>query len=157
MNKQLLRRKLARKPNVKLDNLKYSKHLTDWFTENNLSLIINVHHFVVIEVSECVYDEIDPPIRMLIEQFNSYTEYVPRTDGIRIIGYSEQNPESCPLEIKCVIESGRFNDSHTLSIYRCCDRWTEISGIPIFDRPVEEIDGPINELIAKPGRFFSLT
>jgi hypothetical protein len=92
---------------------------------------------------------------MLIEQFNSYTEYVPGTNGIRIIGLSFE--ESCRLEIKCVIKSDDSNDLHTLSIYRCCDRWTDISGIQIFDRPLEEIDSPLNELIAKPGRFFSLT
>jgi hypothetical protein len=155
MNEQMLRKRLARKPNVRLENLKYSKHLKECFTENNLSLAINMYHLVVIEVSQCVHEEIDLPIRMLIEQFNSYTEYVPRTNGIRIIGYSFK--ETCPLEIECVIRSSHSNDLHTLSIYRCCDRWTVVSGIPIFDRPVEEIDGPINELIAKPGRFFSLT
>lgn len=149
-----LHKKLSRKPNVKLEHLKYPRHLMEWFTENNLSLAINHHCLAVIEVPECVHKKkIDRPIDTLIDQFDSYTEYVPRMNGIRIMGISFEN--SCHLENRCVIDSSPSKESHRLSIFRCCDRWTDISGIQLLDRPLRELDLWINELIANPLRFFS--
>jgi len=103
--------------------------------------------FAVIETTGCVNEEtmkVEPAVQRLIERADTYTEYVPRSEGIRIIGRSF----GPPIDFDC---DGDSSDSAhvTISIYRNCDRWVDISGIPIVDKPFRNIDGLIDELLSE--------
>jgi hypothetical protein len=62
-------------------------------TGDDLSLAIDMQmdNFGVIEVTGCVDEKtmkVVPAVQRLIERADTYIEYVPRSDGIRIIGIS---------------------------------------------------------------------
>jgi hypothetical protein len=44
----------------------------------------------------------------------------------------------------------------TISIYRNCDRWVDISGIPIVDKPFGNIEKLIDELMADMEKYLYL-
>ena len=79
-------------------------------------------------------------MQQLIDRADTYTEYVPRCDGIRIIG--EVSVGGPVTEIECATE----NVGVHVSVYRNCDRWVDLSGIPIVDKPLRHIDDLISEL-----------
>jgi len=124
--------------------------------DDSLSLAIDMgfDHFAVIEVTECVDEKtmkVEPAVQRMIERAGSYTEYVPRSNGIRIIGLSF----GPPVELDCRGESD--DSSHFLiSIYRNCDRWVDISGRPIVDKPLRNIDKLIDELMADMRKYVCL-
>jgi hypothetical protein len=143
------------KQSVKMPN-KLPKVLRDEFDEHDLSLAIDMDDLhAVIEVAGCVDPKtmkVQPSVQRLIAQADSYTEFVPRSDGIRIIGLSHGGE---PIDLDCL---GRSSDSAALviSIYRNCDRWVDISGIPIVDKPLRNIRKLIEELVAEMENYIYL-
>jgi hypothetical protein len=152
MNTKKLRTR-SRSAELKLETLKLPKPLTDGIDKDCFSLAVDCIDLAVIEVAGCVYEKLDLSIERLIERADSYTEYFPRSEGIRIIGYSYGH---LPLEMNYVLETSDCANT-TLSIYRCCDRWVDISGIPIYDRPFANIDSTINDLLAKTRSYLRLS
>ena len=120
--------------------------LRDAIDDDVLSLAIDMNDMhAVIEITGCVHPKtmnVAPAVQRLIERAGSYTEYVPRSEGIRIIGRSFGQT----IDLDCDGDSSDLAD-FTVSIYRRCDRWVAISGIPIVDRPFRNIDGIIDELM----------
>jgi hypothetical protein len=124
---------------------KLPKVLRDAIDDDVLSLAIDMNDMhAVIEIAGCVDPKtmkVDPAVQRLIERAGSYTEYVPRSDGIRIIGRSFGEA----IDLDC---DGDSSDSDfTISIYRNCDRWVDISGIPIVEKRFSNIDKLIDELM----------
>jgi len=123
------------------------KVLRDEIGDDDFSLAIDIgmDTFAVIEVTGCVDGEtmkVVPTVQRLIDRAGTYTEYVPRSDGIRIIGRSFGE---C-IDLDCDGDSPDLPD-FTISIYHACDRWVDISGIPILDKPFRNIEKLIDELM----------
>jgi hypothetical protein len=135
------------KQSVKMPN-KLPKVLRDEFDDCDLSLAIDMDDLhAVIEVTGCVDPrtmKVEPAVQRLVAQADSYTEFVPRSEGIRIIGLSYGGK---PIDLDCHGDSSDSADL-TISIYRNCDRWVDISGIPIVDKPLRNIGKLIDELVA---------
>jgi hypothetical protein len=127
---------------------KLPKTLRDEIDDDELSLAIDMgmSTYAVIEITGCVDEEtmkVTPAVQRLMDRVPTYTEYVPRSEGIRIIGRSFGQP----IELDC-LGSGPDLGELTISIYHLCDRWVDISGIPIVDRPFRNIEKLIDELVA---------
>jgi hypothetical protein len=125
------------------------KVLRDEIDDDDFSLAIDMgmDTFAVIEVTGCVDEEtmkVAPAVQRLIERADTYTEYVPRSEGIRIIGRSFGQA----IDLDCDCESSDLAD-FTISIYHDCDRWVEISGIPMIHKPFRNIEKLIEELVAE--------
>jgi hypothetical protein len=136
------------KHSVRIPN-KLPKILRGEIDDDDLSLAIDMgfESYAVIEITGCVDEEtmkVKPAVQRLIERARTYAEYVPRSDGVRIIG------RSCgqPLELDCVGRGPGFVDC-TISMYYHCDRWVDISGIPIVELPFRNIEKLIDELLTK--------
>jgi hypothetical protein len=133
---------------VKIPN-KLPKVLRDELDDENLSLAIDMGFdiYAVIEITGCVDPKtmkVVPAVQRLIAQADSYTEFVPRSEGIRIIGRSFGQA----VDLDCDGESSDLAD-FTISIYHSSDRWVDISGIPILDKPFRNIEKLIEELLAE--------
>ena|SRR5215510_9724412 len=128
---------------------KLPKVLKDEIGDDELSLAIDMGFGIlaVIEITGCVEEEtmkVEPAIQRLIERAGTYTEYVPRSEGVRIIGRSFGQP----IDLDCDGSSPDLTD-FTISIYHDCDRWVDISGMPILDKPFRNIEKLIDELLAE--------
>jgi|SRR5215510_4138681 len=88
--------------------------------------------------------KVEAAVQRLIDRAGSYTEFVPRSDGIRIMGLSYGGPS---IDIHCRGQSSE-SVNLTISIHRNCDRWVDISGIPLFDEPFRNIEKLVGELMA---------
>jgi hypothetical protein len=130
---------------VKMPN-KLPHVLKDLIEEDSLSLAVDVDdNLGIIEVADCVdlrTRELQHAVQRLIERAGTYTEYIPRCGGIRMIGMSYGQP----IDLNCHGSSGLSD--FTISIHRNCDRWVDISGIPIVDNVFGCIDKLIDELVA---------
>jgi hypothetical protein len=148
--KQSVKRRKLLDHSVKTFN-KLSCVLRELIDEDCLSFAINVKYGVaVIEVVNCVNTKtgkVEHAIQSLIDRAGTYTEYVPRTAGIRIIGMADGQP----IDLDCGLERSDSSSS-TISIRRNCDRWVEVSGIPIVDDVFSEIDELIEQLVASIGK-----
>jgi hypothetical protein len=140
----------AKAAKLQVENLSLPSAPTDGIESDSFSLAFYCGDLAVIEIECCFNEQIDPYVRRFIDQADSYTEYVPRSEGIRIIGYSLQ--KHSPLETISALETPACLRS-TLSIYRCCHRWINISGIAILDQPFSYIDDTIDELLARTGNY----
>jgi|SRR5882672_170758 len=134
---------------VKMPN-KLPKVLRDELDDEDLSLAIDMGFdiYAVIEITGCVDPKtmkVVPAVQRLIARADSYTEFVPRSDGIRIIGLSYGGKT---IDLDCHGDSSDSADV-TISIYRNCDRWVDISGIPIHDNPLRNITKLIDELVSE--------
>ena len=131
------------------ESTKLPKVLKDEIGEDELSLAIDLGfgNLAVIEITGCVHEEtmkVEPTVQRLIERADTYTEYVPWSDGIRIIGRSFGQA----VNLDC---RGETSDStvFTISINHDCDRWVDFSGIPILDKRFRNIERLIDELLAE--------
>jgi len=132
------------KRSVKMPN-ELPKVLKDNVDDDSLSFAIHINgKYAVIEVPGCVDEKTlkvdDPDVQHLIERADTYTEYVPRSGGIRIIGRSFGGR---------AVDLGTSSDSdQTMAMYRRCDRWVDISGIPILnDDRLRNLDKIMHELM----------
>jgi hypothetical protein len=123
--------------------------LRDELDDEDLSLAIDMGFdiYAVIEITGCVDPKtmkVEPAVQRLIDRAGTYTEYVPRSEGVRMIGRSFGDP----IDLDCDAMTAGLAD-FTISIYHLCDRWVDISGIPIVDKPFRDIGSLIDELLAK--------
>jgi hypothetical protein len=107
-----------------------------------ISLALDNYEFAIIEISQC-YDqkkkEIAPPaVRRLVERADTYVEYAPLLDGVRIIGWA--TGKTADLTVYGPDDTGIW-------IYRNSDRWVDISGIVIVDKPLRFIDDVVDDLL----------
>ena len=135
-------------------NAKIPKNLAGSFEMDDFSLAVDCGYGLgVIEATECFDDKTqkvtNEGIQRLIDRADTYTEYVPRRSGIRIIG---QVHPGHVTEIDCATD----NPDVLLSVYRNCDRWVDISGIPIVDKPLRHICNLINEIEGDMGSYIYL-
>ena len=135
---------------------KLPKVLRDEIGDDDFSLAIDMGFdtFAVIEITECVDEDtmkVHPAVQGLIERADTYAEYVHRCGGVRIIGRS-LGP---PIDFDFDGDSADLAD-FTISIYRNCDRWVDISGIPIVDKPFGNIEKLIDELMADIEKYLYL-
>jgi hypothetical protein len=132
---------------VKMPN-KLPKVLRDEFDDCSLSLAIDMGlDFAVIEIRQCVEEKamkVEPAVQRLIERAGTYTEYVPCCEGVRMIGWSCGGS----IDLDCDARS-RGLAYFNISIYRQCDRWVAVSGIPIVDKPFRNLDSLIDGLLAE--------
>jgi hypothetical protein len=70
--------------------------------------------------------------------------FVPRSEGVRIIGRSFGRP----IDLDCDAMTAGLAD-FTISIYHLCDRWVDISGMPIVDKPFRNIENLIDKLLTE--------
>ena len=120
------------------------KSLKDSIEHDSISLALDNYELAVIEVTQC-YDakkkEILPlAVRHLIERADTYVECAPTFDGVRVIGWAN----GITVEVDC-----DGPDDTSISIYRNCLRWVEISGIVIVDKPLRVIDDIVDHLVDK--------
>ena len=147
--KMLTQDEIGEKQSVKVPD-KLPKAFKDNIDNDDLSLAIDMalSNFAVIEVTGCVDEQtmkVEPAVQRLIERAGTYVEFVPRSDGIRIIGLTYCGKST---DLHCRGQS--FDSANfTISIHRNCDRWVDISGIPLLDKPFRKIDELIDELIAE--------
>jgi hypothetical protein len=141
---EITMKKNALKAPSLLNLAKLPKSLMSFAKNEWLSLAVDCGWGVgVIEITECFDDETqtvkDKGVQKLIDRADTYTEYVQRCGGIRIIGVVQGGGPV--TEIECATE----NDDVHVSVYRNCDRWVDLSGIPIVDKPLRHIDDLISE------------
>jgi hypothetical protein len=116
--------------------------------EDSFSLALDAtDHVGVIEIT-CCYDAEKkqvtvPEVERLIARADTYVEYVPRCDGVRIIGVAYG--KSVELDLMCIVEDAA---DCSMSIYRNCDRWVDVSGIPIVDKELGNVDRLIDGLVS---------
>jgi hypothetical protein len=128
---------------------KLPKALKEDLDEECLSLAIDIDDLhAVIEITGCVNGKtgkVDRAVQRIIDRAESYAEQMPHHDGIRIIG---RTYGGSPIDLGCCAESPDWSEM-TISIYRNCDRWVPISGLPIVNKRFENLDKLIDELMAR--------
>jgi hypothetical protein len=114
----------------------------------------------VIEITSCYDWEkkefYRPEARRLVEQFDTYAEYIPRCEGVRIIGHSYYH-HGGPTEEGGHLLSNDFGMTDSvISVYRNSDRWVDISGMAIEDKTLRNIDQQIDKLLSRTVSMFYL-
>jgi hypothetical protein len=113
----------------------------------------------VIEITNCYNWEKkecnQPEVKRLVEQFDTYAEYVPRCEGVRIIGHAFYHGGPAEKDGHLLSNDFEMTESH-ISVYRNSDRWVDISGMVIEDKTMRVIDPQINKLLSKTLKMFYL-
>jgi hypothetical protein len=125
------------------------KALRDNIDEDSLSLAIDMAeaNIAIIEITGCVDTKtmkVDAAVQRLIDRAGSYTEFVPGSDGIRIMGLSHYGDS---IDLHCHGEGSELVNL-AISIHYKCNRLVGISGMPLVDEPFRNVENLIEELKA---------
>jgi hypothetical protein len=113
---------------------------------DGIGFVLTETKFAAFDIDDCrnpETGELEPWTQRLVTRANSYTEITPSRKGIRIIGYGYGDDHHLPF--KRPVPGTKV----TCEIYRKASRYITITGWPIEDRPLRNIDAVIDEVASE--------